>query len=215
MSQTTLFEYRAWPSQDMPHLEVLHHLFGLGISEIRTDTYIFSSIRPQWLIVLHGSSEIEILERTGEEGPLSTWKVLGNSEFPLRRGFLRLLQEAFPMAQLPQRILVPGDVISWLGRNVATYTVAKRTVQFQREGCVAEITEVDALGRRAETFSLTAKRPGIVLDALAMLPTPRLPNLDYVAWLQRARWTPPARQPASSFTRMPMLDSVLDTARVA
>lgn len=211
MPRTTLFEYRAWPSQEMPHIEALHHLFGLGVSEIRTDTYIFSSIRPHWQIVLHGGTEIEILEKIGEDDALSSWKVLAHSEFPLRRNVVRLLQEAFPMAQLPQRILVPGDVISWLDRDAVTFTVSKRTVQFQREGCVAEFTEVDAHGRRAETFSLTSKRADIINEALALLPNPRLPNLDYGAWLRRVYWHAPTKQPAMAYTLAPMLD----TARIA
>lgn len=211
MSRTPLFEYRAWPSQEMPHIEALHHLFGLGVSEIRTDTYIFSPTRPSWLIVLHGGTVCEILEKTGEDGSLSAWVVVAHSEFPLRRSLVRALQEAFPMAQLPQRILVPGDVISWLDRDAAMFTVSKRTVQFQKEGCVAEFTEVDAHGRRAQTFSLTSKRQDIVLDALAMLPTPRLPNRDYGAWLQRTRWNTPARQPAMSSRRA----RIADVAQVA
>ncbi|MFN3608804.1 MAG: hypothetical protein ACK4Y9_07055 [Hyphomonas sp.] len=211
MSRTTLYEYRAWPSEEMPHIEALHHLFGLGVSEIRTDTYIFSSIRPHWLIVLHGGTEFEILEKTGEDAPLSSWKVVAHSEFPLRRNLVRALQEAFPMAQLPQRILVPGDVISWLDRDAAMFTVSKRTVQFQREGCVAEFTEVDAHGRRAQTFSLTSKRSDIILEALDLLPAPRLPNIDYGTWLQRVRWNVPARQPVMSYPR----ELMLDPARVA
>lgn len=211
MSRPTLFEYRAWPSQEMPHIEALHHLFGLGVSEIRTDTYIFSPTRPHWLIVLHGGTECEILEKTGEDGQLSAWTIPAHSEFPLRRSATRALQEAFPMAQLPHRILVPGDVISWVDRDAATFTVSKRTVQFQREGCVAEFTEVDAHGRRGQTFSLTSKRPDTVLDALAMLPTPRLPNLDYGAWLQRARRNTPARQPAMSSRRA----RIADVAQIA
>jgi len=211
MSRTTLFEYRAWPSQEMPHIEALHHLFGLGVSEIRTDTYIFSPTRPSWLIVLHGATACEILQKTGEDGPLSAWVVLTHSEYPLRRSLVRALQGAFPMAQLPQRILVPGDVISWLDREAVTFTVSKRTVQFQREGCVAEFTEIDAHGRRAQTFSLTSKRADTVLDALAMLPTPRLPNLDYGAWLQRLRRNTPARQPVVSYPGK----LILGTAQVA
>lgn len=199
MPRPTLFEYRAWPAEGMPHIEALHCLFGVGMAEIRTDTYIFSSARPRWMIVLHGGTEIEILEQTGTDILLSAWKILAHSVFPLRRSIMRTLQEAFPAAQLPQRMLLPGDLISCLDGGAEIFTVCKRTVQFQREGCVAEFTQVDADGRRADTFALTSKRPDTVMEALSMLPSPRLVNLDYGFWLECAPRTAPAVQPARPY----------------
>ncbi|OZB16718.1 MAG: hypothetical protein B7X53_08185 [Hyphomonas sp. 34-62-18] len=212
MPRTTLYEYRAWPSEGLPHIEALHHLFGLGVAEIRTDTYLFSPARPNWLIVLHGAAEIEILEKTGEDGLLSVWKVIARSEFPLRRSLVRTLQEAFPAADLSHRILVPGDLISWLDADTEMFTINKRTVQFQREGCVAEISQVEADGRRAETFSLISKRADTVTEALDFLPAPRLENVDYGSWLQGRPWSANALEPVSkAFRPMP----VLGAARVA
>ena len=212
MSRTTLFEYRAWPSEGMPHIEALHHMFGLGIAEIRTDTYIFSPARPDWLIMMHGAEELEIHEKTGEEGSLSVWKVMARSEFPARRSFVRTLQDALPGAQLSHRIMVPADIISWLDRDVRTFTVSKRTVQFNRDGCVAEFSQVDANGRRAETFSLISKRPEIVSEALDLLPSPRLPNVDFGSWLLDCSWNAEALEPARK-ANGPM--PILGAARVA
>ncbi|KCZ89945.1 hypothetical protein HHI_14075 [Hyphomonas hirschiana VP5] len=212
MTRPTLFEYRAWPSQDMPHIEALHHLFGLGLAEIRTDTYIFSDARPNWLIVLHGAAELEILEKTGEDGVLSAWKVVARSEFPLRRSVVRNLQDAFPTADLSHRILVPGDLISWLDMNTAMFTVNKRTVQFQRDGCVAEFSQIEAGDRRAETFSLISKRADTVTEVLDLLPDPRLENVDYGSWLKGHPWSEQVLEPAAkSYRPMP----VLGAARVA
>lgn len=212
MPRTSLYEYRAWPSEEMPHIEALHHLFGLGVAEIRTDTYLFSPSRPNWLIVLHGVAEVEILEKTGEDGLLTAWKVIARSEFPLRRGLVRHLQEAFPEADLSHRILVPGDLISWLDADTEMFTAHKRTVQFQREGCVAEFSQVEVDGRRAETFSLISKRADTVTEALDFLPAPRLENTDYGSWLQGRPWSAQIIEPAAkSYRPMP----VLRTARVA
>lgn len=212
MPRTTLFEYRAWPSEGMPHIEALHHMFGLGVAEIRTDTYIFSAARPQWMIVLRGATEIEILEKTGEDAPLSVWKTVAHSAFPLRRGIVRTLLEAFPGADLSHRILAPGDIISWLDRDTVMFTVAKRTVQFQREGCIAEFSQVEAHGRREETFSLLSKRPEIVMEALALLPSPRFANCDYGSWLHERPWNSQPVEKAKAFTA-PM--PVMGAARVA
>lgn len=212
MPRTSLYEYRAWPSEEMPHIEALHHLFGLGVAEIRTDTYLFSPARPNWLIVLHGVAAVEILGKTGEDGLLTVWKVIARSEFPLRRGLVRHLQEAFPQADLSHRILVPGDLISWLDADTEMFTVNKRTVQFQREGCVAEFSQVEVDGRRAETFSLISKRADTVTEALDFLPAPRLENTDYGSWLQGRPWSAQIIEPvAKSYRPMP----VLRTARVA
>lgn len=212
MPRTSLYEYRAWPSEGMPHIEALHHLFGLGVAEIRTDTYLFSAARPNWLIVLHGAAALEILEKTGEDGLLSAWKVIARSEFPLRRGIVRHLQEAFPAADLSHRILVPGDLISWLDADTEMFTAHKRAVQFQREGCVAEFSQVEADGRRAETFSLLSKRADTVIEALDCLPAPRLENVDYGSWLQGRPWNAQILEPAArSYRPMP----VLGAARVA
>lgn len=212
MPRTTLFEYRAWPSEEMPHIEALHHLFGLGLAEIRTDTYIFSPARPNWLIVMQGAAEIEILEKTGEDGVLSAWKVVAQSEFPLRRGLVRLLQDAFPTADLSHKILVPGDLISWLDPDTKMFTVNKRSVQFQREGCVAEFSQVEAAGRRAETFSLVSKRAETVIEALDFLPAPRLDNVDYGSWLLEHPWSAQLIEHAAKSHRPA---PILGAARVA
>lgn len=211
MPRTSFFEYRAWPAEGQPHIEALHCLFGVGMAEIRTDTYIFSAARPQWIIVVHGGTEIEILEATESDALLSGWRVLAHSEFPLRRNVIRTLQEAFPQAQLSSRIILPGDVMSCLNGGAEIFTVCKRTVQLHREGCIAEFTQVDADGRRAETFSLTSKRADTVMDALAMLPAPRLPNLDYRPWLKRAPRAAPAIRPARPYQTAP----VMSAARIA
>lgn len=212
MPRTTLYEFRAWPSEEMPHIEALHHLFGLGLAEIRTDTYLFSPARPNWLIVLHGAAELEILEKTGEDGVLSAWKVVARSEFPLRRSLVRSLQDAFPEADLSHKILVPGDLISWLDPETAMFTVNKRTVQFQREGCVAEFSQVETDGRRAETFSLVSKRADTITEALDLLPAPRLENVDYGSWLLETAWSAQSIEPAAkSYRPAP----ILGAARVA
>lgn len=212
MPRTTLFEYRAWPEEGMPHLEAVHHLFGLGVAEMRTDTYLFSPNRPQWMIVLRGGTNLEILEKTGEDAPLSVWKSVAESPFPLRRSIVRALQEAFPDVDLSHKILVPGDIISWLDLGTTMFTVSNRTVHFQQEGCVAEIAQIEAHGRRAQTFSLMSKRPEIVMDALGMLPAPRLPNMDYGSWLQRRPWNAQVLEVARSVTS-PM--PVMGAAQVA
>lgn len=212
MPHSTLFEYRAWPAEEMPHAEILHHLFGLGVAEARTDTYIFSSDRPQWMIVLHGGMELEILEKEGEVEPLSVWKTVARSAFPLRRGLVKTLMQAFPDADLAHRIVVPGDLISWLDRDTVMFTVSKRTVKFQRDACVAEISEVEAHGRRAETFSVSSKRADVVMEVLGLLPYPRLANMDYGSWLQECAWNAQPIEAAKSATiRMP----ATGTAKVA
>ncbi|MFN4023272.1 MAG: hypothetical protein ACK4MQ_00440 [Hyphomonas sp.] len=211
MSRNTIFDYRAWPAEGLPHVAALHCLFGVGMAEIRTDTYIFSPARPDWQIILHGGTEIEIHEKAEADAPLSGWRVLAHSEFPLRRSVVRTLQEAFPAAQLSRRIVLPGDVISCLDSDAEIFTVCKRTVQFHRDGCVAEVTQFDADDRRAETFSLTSKRADTVMDALAMLPAPRLPNMDYGAWLKTSPWTAPAIRPARPY-QQPL---IMGAARIA
>lgn len=212
MPRTTLFEYRAWPEEGMAHLEAVHHLFGLGVAEMRTDTYIFSPHRPQWMIVLRGSANLEILEKAGEDGPLSVWKSIAESPFPLRRNVVRTLMEAFPGVDLSHKILVPGDIISWLDLDTPMFTVSNRTVHFQQEGCIAEISQIETEDRRAQTFSLISKRPEIVMDALGMLPAPRLQNVDYGSWLAGRPWNTQELEVARSVTS-PM--PVMGAAQVA
>lgn len=205
MPRPTLFEYRAWPDDGQPHIETLHCLFGVGLAEIRTDTYILSPARPRWVIVLYGGTEIEVLEQGETDMRVSEWKVLAHSAFPLRRSIVRLLQEAFPMARLSQRMRLPGDVISCLEDEAEIVTVCKRTVQFQRENCLAEFTEAEVEGYRANTFSLASKRTDTIMEALGMLPPPRLPNMDYSAWLQTAPRAAPAIKPARPYRPEPAM----------
>ena len=189
MSRSAFFEYRAWPSDGLPHIETLHHLFGLGVAEIRTDTYIFSAHRPRWMIILRGGENFEILEKDGEDGPLSVWKQVAQSGFPLRRSVVKLLLQAFPDADLSHRIYVPGDVISWLDRDTLMFTVSTRSVKFERGSYYAEFSHVEADSRRAETFSISSRRAEFVMDeVLPLLPLPRLSNLDYASWLLDRPW---------------------------
>lgn len=213
MSRSTVFEYRAWPSDGLPHIETLHHLFGLGVAEIRTDTYIFSAQRPNWMIVLRGSEDLEILEKNGEDGPLSVWKPVAQSAFPIRRSVIKILLQAFPDVDLSHRIYVPGDIISWLDRDTVMFTVTARTVKFQRDACCAEFSHIEAHDRRAETFSVTAKRAETILDEVVpLLPLPRLSNLDYGSWLHDRPWN---AQQVESAKFDPVKSLAMGTAQVA
>lgn len=181
---TTQFEYRAWPSAGMPHVEAVHHLFGSGIGDIRTDTYIVSEARPDWRMVLRGGTHLEIRARTGTVEPLAAWKTLMRSTFPLGRSDVRMLQKAFPDSGLPDRMSAPVDLLSWLGKSAEISAVSKQIVHFAGRRCSAELTQVNLNGVRFETFCLKARRYDTLMAVLAMIPGPRLPNLDYGAWLQ-------------------------------
>lgn len=181
----------------MPHIEALHHICGLGIAEIRTDTYILSTNRRDWLIIIRGGTRFEIKVKTGMQELVSAWQTPVRTSFPLPRSVVRMLQDAFPNAELPRKISAPVDLISWLGPNASVCTVSKRMVRFRDDECTAELAQVDIKGRRTETFCLRARRPRPVLETLAMMPGPPLPNLDYGAWIQRRITGPlPAPVPA-------------------
>ena len=180
------FEYRAWPSGGMPHVEALYHIFGPGVAEIRTDTYILSPSRPEWLMVVRGGTRFEIRVKIGEQEPVSAWKNLLKSDFPLRRSLVRTIQGAFPTAELPDRISAPGDLLSWVGQDASILDVSKRLVHFERGNCAAVLAQVETHGCSAETFCLKAKRYEPLIAALEMMPGPRLPNLHYGSWLQRS-----------------------------
>ncbi|MDP3460413.1 MAG: hypothetical protein Q8S09_14180 [Hyphomonas sp.] len=208
MPRTPLYEYRAWPSGGMPHVAAVHHIFGLGVAEIRTDTYVVLPKHSQCLMIVRGGTQFELKVKTGVQAPVSTWKTPMRSPFPLRRSVVRMLQEVFPTSELPHRISAPVDLISWLGRDASIFTVSKRMVHFQSAGCTAELTQVDTHGYRAETFCLTAKRYDTVVETLGMIPGPRLPNLDYGSWLQR-------RILGTSPTPVPQIAPILQDARKA
>lgn len=184
--RSTEFHYQAWPTRGMPHVEALHHLFGMGVAEIRIDTYILAPNRPQWLIILRGGTSLEIKVRARMHGPVSSLATVVKSSFPLRGSVSSALQDAFPAANLPDQIVGPADLISWLSDSASVCTVSKRIIHFYRARESAEVTHVNVRGRCAETFSLKSNRLETVMDTLAMLPAPRLPDMDYGAWLQRA-----------------------------
>lgn len=193
IARTTEFQYRAWPTRGMPHVEALHHFFGMGVAEIRIDTYILALNRPQWLIILRGGTSLEVKVRACMHGPVSSWATIMKSTFPLRGSVASALQEVFPDANLPDQIFDPADFISWLGDSASVCTVSKRIIHFHRARGSAELTQVDACGRRGETFCLRSNRLETVMDTLAMMPAPRLPDLDYGSWLQRSIASLPER----------------------
>ncbi len=184
MPDNLSYEYRARPSPRMPHCEALHHMFGLGVAEIRIDTYILPPRHPEWLIIFRGGTQIEIKVRTGLDDPLPAWETAVKSALPLRRKIVRTLQEAFANSELPRHVSAPVDLISWLGEHSEIFTVSKRMVTFERNRCTAELSQVESGGRRAETFCLRARRSASVMARLRTIPGPRLQNLHYGAWLQ-------------------------------
>lgn len=184
LPQARMYEYRGWPSERAPHAETLHHLFGVGVAEIRTDTYILAARLPHLLMVIRGGTRFEIKEKIGDHEPAAAWILRGACAFPLRRNVVNFLQGVFPHSRLPSRIFAPVDLISWVGDEAFVWNVSKRMVQFHDAACTAELAVVNAHGRRAETFSVKAKRYEAVSEILRLLPAHRLPNLDYGAWLE-------------------------------
>lgn len=220
MPRRTQFQYRAWPSKGMPHVEALHHMFGLGVAEIRIDTHILSPNHPHWQMILRGGTQFEIKVRDGIHGEVSAWTTVMQSAFPLRHNVVCALQEAFPAAQLPSRISAPADLISWLGGCASICTVSKRMVHFKGVRGTAELTQVDTLGRRVETFCLKASRLEAIVQTLDVIPGPRLPDTDYGSWLARrippVQATPPILAapvlpvvPTAHIDRGPLLDARL------
>lgn len=184
LPQTQMFEYRAWPSERTPHAETLHHLFGVGLAEIRTDTYLLTPRLPRMVMVVRGGTHLEIKEKISDLEPAAAWIVRGVCAFPLRRSVVKLLQSVFPDSKLPARISAPVDLISWVGNDAFVWNVSKRIVQFNHADCTAELAVVNAHGRRAETFCVKAKQHETVSEILRLMPAHRLPNLDYGAWLE-------------------------------
>lgn len=188
----TMFEYRGWPEDASPYCRALRDLFGFGVAEFSTDTYILSPVRPLWVLVISAGAQLELHVRTGVQWPVSAWRMPLASAFPLRSGVTRTLQEAFPGAELPDRILTAHDLRICLRGHAFICTVTKRIVRLRRGNCNAEITEIDADGYQAENFAITAKHYAPVAHTIAAMPQPRLPNLDYGAWLQcRIQGRPP------------------------
>lgn len=179
-----LFEYRGWPSDRTPHFERLHHYFGVGTADIRTDTYLLCPAAPHCVMIIRGGTRFEIRHKTGEQGPVAAWELQAESAFPLRRSLVAQLQTMFPASHLPDRISTPADLVSWVGGEAFVWNVSKRIVRFHAPGCEAELAVVNAHGRRAETFCIRAKRYEPIIDTLHLMPQSRLPNLDYGAWLQ-------------------------------
>lgn len=184
LPQARMYEYRGWPSERAPHAETLHHLFGVGVAEIRTDTYILAPRLPHLLMIIRGGTRFEIKEKIGDHEPAAAWTLRSACAFPLRRNVVNFLQGVFPHSRLPSRIFAPVDLISWVGDEAFVWNVSKRMVQFHDATCTAELAVVNAHGRRAETFSVKAKRYEAVSEILRRLPAHRLPNLDYGAWLE-------------------------------
>lgn len=185
----------------MPHIAALHHMFGLGVAEMRTDTYLLAHQRPDWLMVVSGASHFEIRLKAAMELPLSVWTVLMKSSFPLPHSVIRTLQATFPAAELPNRIASPADLLSWVKREAHICTVSKRMVTFRRADFTAELSYIETLGWNGDTFCLTSKRYETVADVLGKIPAMRLPNLDYGSWLRSRLPGPPARAPVETTSK--------------
>jgi len=147
------------------------------------DLYLLSPVDDVTMKIRGGVLDIKRRVEVDDDG-LEQWEPIAKSEFPLTASDAA---RAFAAAAIPFRPQV--DTVYEIDRFVAelarppsalqTVRVRKRRAHHTLDGCMAELTEVDANGLQTRTIALESEDPGRLVAAVRNFGFDSSPNVSY------------------------------------
>jgi exopolyphosphatase/guanosine-5'-triphosphate,3'-diphosphate pyrophosphatase len=189
------WEWRTF-DQDLGPAE--RHLAALARERVQEseETYLLGADDDANVKVRGALMDIKILERVEENG-LEQWRPVLKAPFPLdAAGMARLCTSLGAPSLVPtspppslERVIAE---LTTAGATVHVVDVAKRRSRCRIGGCVAEVSEVVANGKRARTVAIEDEDPARVMAAVRSVELDRFPNTSYPRGLRRILGLPQA-----------------------
>jgi len=154
------------------------------------ETYLLSPGADAAVKIRAGLMDIKLLEEVDADG-LEQWRPAMKETFPLPRGEADRVCAALGVTAPP-----PGEaafsldeflaVLAAPKRGVRAVAVHKRRLHYTFNGCMAEVTEVVADGRKVRTLAIETTDAERVIAAARDLGLADRANTSYPRWLKAA-----------------------------
>lgn len=153
------------------------------------ELYLLSSVTNENVKVRDLLMDIKALQRVNADG-LEQWKPVLKGAFPLPaaevKNVFTALGVAPPPLARPDYTLEQfvGELVEPGGRLRAV-PVHKKRAQYKIDGCIGEMTEVVADGKKARTVALESEDPDQVIATVRKLGLDRFENISYPRGLKQ------------------------------
>ena len=151
--------------------------------------YMLSPVTDENVKVRDLLMDIKTLERVNQDG-LEQWKPVMKHAFPLPAAEVMNVFAALGVAPPPLTRTdytleqVVGELVEPGGR-LRVVAVHKKRARYKLDGCMAEMTEVVADGKRTRTVAIESEDPARVIAGVRKLGLDRFENVNYPRGLKQ------------------------------
>jgi exopolyphosphatase / guanosine-5'-triphosphate,3'-diphosphate pyrophosphatase len=153
------------------------------------EVYLLSAVTDENVKVRDLLMDIKTLERVNPDG-LEQWKPVMKRAFPLPAAEVKNVFTALGVAPPPLARAdytleqVVGELLEPSGR-LRVVAVHKKRARYKVDGCMTEMTEVVADGRRTRTVAIESEDPARVIATVRKLGLDRFENINYPRGLKQ------------------------------
>ncbi len=153
------------------------------------EVYLLSSVSDQNVKVRDQLMDIKTLEQVNGDG-LEQWKPVMKAGFPLpgaevKRVFAALELESPALTRADYTLEQFVTDLAGSRGQLRIVKVHKKRARYKLEGCMAELTEVQADGRKIRTVALESEDPALVIATVRQLGLDQFKNISYPRGLKR------------------------------
>jgi exopolyphosphatase/guanosine-5'-triphosphate,3'-diphosphate pyrophosphatase len=154
------------------------------------ETYLLSPGADAAVKIRAGLMDIKLLEEVNGDG-LEQWRPAMKETFPLPRGEADKVCAALGVAPPPpgESAFTLDEFLAMLaapGRGVRAVAVHKRRLHYTVNGCMSEVTDVVADGRKVRTLAIETTHAERVIGTVRDLGLAARENTSYPHWLKAA-----------------------------
>lgn len=153
------------------------------------ETYLLSPVTDENVKIRDLLMDIKTLEQVNPDG-LEQWKPLMKGAFPLPAAQVKdvfaalgvtpplLARTDYSLEQFVSELAEPGE-------RLQVVQVHKKRARYKVDGCMAELTDVVADGKKTRTVALESEDPARVIAAVRKLGLDKFQNISYPRGLKQ------------------------------
>jgi exopolyphosphatase/guanosine-5'-triphosphate,3'-diphosphate pyrophosphatase len=159
-----------------------------GVQE-SDEIYLLSPAGDQNVKIRDLLMDIKTLEQVNPDG-LEQWRPIMKGAFPLptaevTRVFDALGVSSPPLARADYTLQQFVDELAKPGGRLRVVNVHKKRVRYKIDGCISEMTEVVADGKKTRTVAIELEDPARVISTVRKLGLDKFPNISYPRGLKK------------------------------
>jgi len=165
-----------------------------GVQE-SDEIYFLSPVGDQNVKVRDRLMDIKTLEKVNSDG-LEQWKPVMKGSFPLPAAEVKKVFDAlgvvppvltradYALDQFVEELAKPGG-------RLRVVNVHKKRTRYKIDGCMSEMTDVVADGRKIRTVAIESEDPARVIATVRKFGLGRFENINYPRGLKQLVWVKP------------------------